>query len=867
MSKLRLYMCCVHNVAFAIILLVLLHQLLSLRVVANVIEMDVVGVSMYWVDRGTSKIQRSNLDGSNVEDLITTGLDLPSGIALDISGGKMYWVDRGADKIQRSNLNGSNVEDLITTGLTTPVSIALQIPFSHSEPTAPSITVPSPDFDGSGFVDLQDFLLFSKVFGFREGQEGYDAKYDLNGDGKIASEDYVIYLQSYGKWMNHAPAFRSQTYTTHFIDENTPEGEPIGDPITATDADGDMLTYGLSGTDVELFAIDARTGQIRTKESITYDYEHRTTYSVIVEVSDGQGGTAHLLVIIKINDLKEPPSSPPSGFRVIPDNESLTVHYHAVPDEQGRPPVRGYHAEIRRGEKGSWGTRKTIYGRRNTSVYYHRIDPEGYHSRILVNGQLYQVRVRAYNSDGASEWSAPVSGTPVFVSSKEKSGLTQFQGEGEGASAEIDLSRFTGKGGRIVVTRAALPATVSQEDVVGVFVEVIQVKTADVPDIPTHKGFTISGSPSFFDIELKSRANNRNVNIGSALREPVDICLPVPETISEPVLIYYDSSRKIWEMLGEQRVDGKVVCAFTDRLSLFGVGLKVDPINSPPLTNGTIAAQTMMVGTSGTVDVSGYFRDPDNDQLTYTAMSSDENIATVSTMGSVITITPMSSGSVTITVTGSDGRLGVNQTFIVTVSAPPPPPANNAPVSTGKMYWMDRGTDKIQRSNLDGSSVEDLITTGLSAPVGIALDISGGKMYWIDEGTDKIQRANIDGTGVEDLVTTGLNAPSGIALDPSGGKMYWVDRGTDKIQRSNLDGSSVEDLITTGLSAPVGIALDISGGKMYWVDNSADKIQRANLDGSSVEDLVMRPTLSAPVGVALDISGGKMYWIDEGTDK
>ena len=49
----------------------------------------------------------------------------PRGIALDISGGKMYWVDNGADKIQRSNLDGSNIEDVITTGLTTPVSIAL----------------------------------------------------------------------------------------------------------------------------------------------------------------------------------------------------------------------------------------------------------------------------------------------------------------------------------------------------------------------------------------------------------------------------------------------------------------------------------------------------------------------------------------------------------------------------------------------------------------------------------------------------------------------------------------------------------------------------------------------------------------------
>ena len=37
---------------------------------------------MYWTDTDTAKIQRANLDGSNVQDLVTTGLDRPNGIAL-----------------------------------------------------------------------------------------------------------------------------------------------------------------------------------------------------------------------------------------------------------------------------------------------------------------------------------------------------------------------------------------------------------------------------------------------------------------------------------------------------------------------------------------------------------------------------------------------------------------------------------------------------------------------------------------------------------------------------------------------------------------------------------------------------------------
>ncbi len=196
---------------------------------------------------------------------------------------------------------------------------------------------------------------------------------------------------------------------------------------------------------------------------------------------------------------------------------------------------------------------------------------------------------------------------------------------------------------------------------------------------------------------------------------------------------------------------------------------------------------------------------------------------------------------------------GVPEVHIIDPDSPP-------------IYWTDSGTDKIQRTNLDGTSVEDLIPPGLIDPVRIALDVVGGKMYWTDRDTNKIQRANLDGTRVEDLVTArfGLGDPAGIALDVVGGKMYWTDSGTAKIQRANLDGTRVEDLVA-GLGDPYGIALDVVAGKMYWTDSGVDKIRRANLDGTSIENLVAG--LRDPSGIALDVVGGKMYWTDSGTNK
>ena len=192
-------------------------------------------------------------------------------------------------------------------------------------------------------------------------------------------------------------------------------------------------------------------------------------------------------------------------------------------------------------------------------------------------------------------------------------------------------------------------------------------------------------------------------------------------------------------------------------------------------------------------------------------------------------------------------------------------------LTAGKLYWTsslneDLGGSKIQRANLDGSQVEDLVTSGLSWPRALALDTTAGKMYWTDVRTDKIQRANLDGSQIEDLITTGLTTPNSLALDLAAGKMYWADSDEAKIQRSNLDGSQVEDLITTGLTRPNGLALDLAVGKMYWADRTDGKIHRASLDGSEVEDLVTTGLLN-PAAIALDVSGVPEPGPNPGTDE
>ena len=101
-------------------------------------------------------------------------------------------------------------------------------------------------------------------------------------------------------------------------------------------------------------------------------------------------------------------------------------------------------------------------------------------------------------------------------------------------------------------------------------------------------------------------------------------------------------------------------------------GVTVEESNEPPVAEGVIDDQTVVAGGEATVDVSANFSDPDGDELTYAATSSDTAVATVSTSGAVVTIMGVAPGNATVTVSATDpGGLSASQEFGVSVATPP----------------------------------------------------------------------------------------------------------------------------------------------------------------------------------------------------
>ena len=108
---------------------------------------------MYWTDSDAVKIQRSNLDGSGVEDLVTTGLDSPGGIALGfVRGGAGDGGDSG-DEISISNVTCSGSYLFGNSGSAT-ISITGTV---HANRSVTSLTLTgfaNGKFVGSHFIGI-----------------------------------------------------------------------------------------------------------------------------------------------------------------------------------------------------------------------------------------------------------------------------------------------------------------------------------------------------------------------------------------------------------------------------------------------------------------------------------------------------------------------------------------------------------------------------------------------------------------------------------------------------------------------------------------------------------------------------------------
>ena len=174
----------------------------------------------------------------------------------------------------------------------------------------------------------------------------------------------------------------------------------------------------------------------------------------------------------------------------------------------------------------------------------------------------------------------------------------------------------------------------------------------------------------------------------------------------------------------------------------------VDAVNQPPAAVGTIPAQTVQSGRTGWVSVHAHFRDPDGDPLEYTVATSDAGVARATAAGSIVTVTGVSRGTATITVTGRDrAGLEVTQAFGVTVP-------NGSPRAEGTI--SEQTLDAGETATVDVSSY-------FADPDGDALSFA------VASGNENVATASLSGSTLTvTAVARGLTSVTVTARDPEG---------------------------------------------------------------------------------------------------
>ena len=146
---------------------------------------------------------------------------------------------------------------------------------------------------------------------------------------------------------NASPDFQDDV-DTRSVPESTVVGDPVGDPVTATDTDNDTVTYELivltspNDGDDEFFDINRETGQIAVAQELDYDAVGDRTagataseYKVKVRATDPSGLADNITVTITAENVNEAPivtgraelsveEGADDGYTILPDAPATT---------------------------------------------------------------------------------------------------------------------------------------------------------------------------------------------------------------------------------------------------------------------------------------------------------------------------------------------------------------------------------------------------------------------------------------------------------------------------------------------------------------------------------------------------------------
>ena len=177
------------------------------------------------------------------------------------------------------------------------------------------------------------------------------------------------------------------------------------------------------------------------------------------------------------------------------------------------------------------------------------------------------------------------------------------------------------------------------------------------------------------------------------------------------------------------------------------------------------------------------------------------------------------------------------------------------------IYWTNNDFSfsephGIMRAPLNDTVSDEYIVLGSICDIALAHTLT--KIYWTPCESRVIRRANLDGSDVEDMITS-QGDPVRLAIDHKGKKIYWSEENAGRLMRANLDGTEVEELLS-GLVVPTSLALNFGWDVSVPVEPEAEFPGRADLQSVYPnpvrESTTIAFVLTEPAHVTLEIYDG-----------
>ena len=352
---------------------------------------------------------------------------------------------------------------------------------------------------------------------------------------------------------NAAPSLTSQDdnedtpyiEVSRSVDENSPAGTPIGEPVSATDPDEDILLYELletddlrDGDDVARFTIDSLTGQIRvgkvlgadSREHLVDDPDERedettslagdpplpagedagaeanSEYVLRVRVSDPSTASVTVNVIVTVADVNEPPEfgeDVPTLLRVKENQKESNGQpiQPVITIEDGETPIAAFGAADQ--DSGDTSVSYTLSGtdRSAFTIVGGTLAFKSTHKPDFENRRSYSITITARSGSGARRLSATLDVTIEVVDTDDPGTVALSQRQPEVGIA-IHATATDADGGVIVrrwVWARSAEVDACQDSPVGGWDPIIGVSSAVYAPRPADFGRCLRATAFYTD--------------------------------------------------------------------------------------------------------------------------------------------------------------------------------------------------------------------------------------------------------------------------------------------------------------------------------------------------------------------------------